>query len=469
MSFDDDLRKELQQRLDPIGAPAEWEPVRERMSAARARRDRTRAAIAGTAAACLAFGGIALAWNDRQPPVGAASHPSTVQPSPGPTPEPGDVRAIDAPAETSAALPPGRMCPDGWRFFVNPVLHFDLCYPDDWGFSSGSDEPNLEVIPGDDLREGINLRSPRYPLDGDPGGLYDAERIHVSFWLGAPAAEEGECRDLPVMGAVGRACERFYSPGADSVEFGPDQPVHGLDGWVPLTVRPSIDPSIDPQRELRLTVEARRELWDEHQDTIEEILASIRPHQSPPADELTLPIKLLAVAENSIDFEARLNSCETFDRVDVNETPTSVQVRAVAIPYEVEVYPNGLHGDVVCFPGRHPFTVELTEPLAQRQLDYAIVSRDYQEVQQLQGCPHGRLETHGGPRFPTAEEAASAALEELGSLPLTNAVQFASGQGERAWIIRNAGRTLASVTVEFRAWAKTWGVRAAASCRPGDR
>lgn len=482
MSFDDDLRKELQQHLDPISSPAEWEPVRARMAAARAHRNRTRATIASTVALSLALGGIALTWIDRKDPVATASHPRPILPTDDPSPEPSDprlpfhVEPVDLllPVNAAAGLPPGRDCPDGWAFFVDPLMHFDVCYPDGWGFVDQLGGGPADTIPAGGLG-GVKLLStnafPRTPPK-DPGDPLPSDVLVVEMERVASDSNLDGCqpdREINIVEATATWCEEEFSSNASD---DPDT-YHALKALIDLPIPPerAYEEDVSGADDALLFVaSAGRAHWDRFQSSAFDILRSIRPHRERNDNEISQALALLSVNGSRLEFQTVSDACGSYLRLEWNETPSSVQVRAVGTRRPADHNPMTQR----CLPAHvaQPF-IDLEAPLGERRLDFAIVWPDYVVSLQLH-CP-GRDEYADTPRkgvrvFDRPDRALQAWLREhRPDLTFEELIPVPVGWRDppgvvRGSIYRSQGRTLGSFYVSYDFDLDGWRIGETAYC-----
>lgn len=408
MSFDDEIRKTLRDRLDPIGGSTEWEPMRARIAGARARRNRARTAIAGTVAACLAFGVFAVTWNGREQPVGPVSDPT-------PSGETSHIEQVPA-VNARAALPSGRECPPDWHYFDNPALHYDVCYPEGWGFANVWGKAPAEVLEPHTLHtldlisaNGLPLPVRRRVRPREPGTLWGM------FQWAPPQDCQGTPAPLPLdEGTIAQLCEGSVDS-ADSVS-GPwrSRYVHAN---VPLREQPHL-PGNASSSNLRVILEVTEEHWGQFEDVIFQILRSIRPYAHGAEDELSLPVRLVSSEGARLTLEVSPSiPCGSFSRFDVTESRSSVQIRAVG-PVPVTVGRGGTA--IPCpLPGSQQRDLELREPLGDRIVEFALVSPRFRPEQQLHGCfDFNAMPSDDPRRFGEPSRAISDALERHPTLQL---------------------------------------------------
>jgi len=190
---------------------------------------------------------LAISWasSGGKPTVSPPAEGGSVPTLPGQSPTPSSFPDVNA----SQAIPSGVTCPDAWLYFDNPVMHYSVCYPADWGFSDFSSPKRFTQVPGESLYS-VNLLSPDY-FSSWPSS--DEERLNSnavtltieSFPPGLTRQGCDPTVKIDIAGVGATWCQDTYDllPGPE-VKFAPGGARHTLVVAAPLDRSPEVDPVI---------------------------------------------------------------------------------------------------------------------------------------------------------------------------------------------------------------------------------
>jgi len=143
------------------------------MASIRFRRHARRALVVASIAIISVSLAVLAATSDEPSKPGPIARDGALTAAPNP---PSDETQPAAPltgtVPARAPIPAGVMCPAGWSYFDNPVMHYGLCVPPGWGFSDFRSAGALDSIPAVQL-ENLHLLGNAFPWH--PGALpFDA-------------------------------------------------------------------------------------------------------------------------------------------------------------------------------------------------------------------------------------------------------------------------------------------------------
>lgn len=202
--------------------------------------------------------------------------------------EPGAVAPIELFAGVTAiGTPPlGRICPTTWLFFANPIMHYDFCYPNNWGFNDGDSAQAMLTIPGPELYGGVQLMSssafPWVVGDLSMDAAVQKNAALLNFMVLEPHVALAGCvpsTPITLIGASGQWCSESARSENGEVVLDPLGNINLMKVSIPLTTDP-VAPSSEEDTtdyELLLYVRTSQTGWTNLQATIFQIVNNLRP------------------------------------------------------------------------------------------------------------------------------------------------------------------------------------------------